>query len=308
MRNSGRTKRSRARSLQLAAGCLALTALSPTATAQDSTSLEDMIVTATRVARSPDTVPANVTVITAADIARTTAQNVPDVLKYAAGLQVADMTGSGRQSIVDIRGFGDETATFNTLVLVDGRRMNGPDMSNVDWSTIPLERIERIEIVRGGGSVQYGNNAVGGVINIITKKGADRPVLQSETVVESYGGFRQSLGLSGAAGPWRYSITGSYRDSDGYRENSYFRNASEGLRLAYDADGAVALDLSAGVKRDRYGLPAGLPEAQDRREVLINSGLRSQCPRRLDLIRLLARDHPAEVDAVASHVIQPASA
>ena len=65
----------------------------------------------------------------------------------------------GKSASVDIRGFG-ETAPLNTLVLVDGRRVNEIDLSGVDWTQIPLDQIERIEIVRGAGSVLYGDNAL----------------------------------------------------------------------------------------------------------------------------------------------------
>ena len=74
---------------------------------------------------------------------------------------------------MDRSGFG-ETAALNTLVLVDGWRLNNPDLSGADWKLIPLDRVARIEIVRGSrGSVLYGDNATDSVINIITKQGAD---------------------------------------------------------------------------------------------------------------------------------------
>ena len=89
------------------------------------------------------------------------------------GVVVRDFYGTGKTASVDIRGFG-ETAPLNVLVLVDGRRVNEIDLSGTDWTQIPIDQIERIEIVRGAGSVLYGDNAVGGVINIITKK-PDKP-------------------------------------------------------------------------------------------------------------------------------------
>lgn len=225
----------------------------------------EMVVTAARTERAAVTTPANVTVITAADIAASSAQTVPDVLKYCAAVGVADWTGTGRTAVVDARGFG-ETAPANVLVLVDGRQLNAPDMSGVDWTTIPLERIDRIEVVRGGNSVLYGDHAVGAVINIRTRKSAVRPVLSAETVVASDRTVRQSLGLAGAEGPLYYALNGSYADTDGYRHNSYFRNRTAGLTLGYDADTWFNLELSAGTKSDRYGMPGAIRDNRDRTE------------------------------------------
>ena len=131
--------------------------------------LEEVVVTATRDAEEIRKIPANVTVITKEEIEQTHARTVVDVLRDKVDVVVTDFYGNGKSSAVDIRGFG-ETGPLNTLVLVDGRRVNEIDLSGVDWSQIPLDQVERIEIVRGAGSVLYGDNAVGGVINIITKK------------------------------------------------------------------------------------------------------------------------------------------
>ncbi len=225
--------------------------------------LADMVVTAAPESLDLAAVPANVSVITAADIAEMNAATIPDVLKYLAGVNVADWTGSGRSSTVDIRGFG-ETAGANVLVLVDGRRVNAPDLSGTDWTTIPLERIARIEVVRGGAGTLYGDNATAGVINIITRKGEGRPTFTSETTVGSNSEFGQRLTLSGGWGALGYVLDGSYRALKGYRTNSYFRNRSSGIRLSFDPQTWVRLDFSAGVKRDHYGLPGTVGPGQDR--------------------------------------------
>src|SRR4030043_232451 len=115
------------------------------------------------------TTPANVTVITREEIEKSNSQTVIDLVRTEVGVVVRDYYGTGKTASVDIRGFG-ETGPLNTLVLVDGRRVNEIDLSGVDWTQIPLDQIERIEILRGPGSVLYGDNAVGGVINIITRK------------------------------------------------------------------------------------------------------------------------------------------
>src|SRR4030043_625099 len=132
--------------------------------------LEEVVVTATRYEEQPSKVSSNITVITEKDINSSSAQNIPELLRTEIGIQVNDITGNRRNYTVDLRGFG-ETASLNTLVLVDGRRINQPDLSGVDWTEIPLERVKRIEIIRGGrGSILYGDNTTGGVINIIKKK------------------------------------------------------------------------------------------------------------------------------------------
>ena len=226
--------------------------------------LKDMVITASRNIRNKHTIPSSTTVITSEDIARSTAQNVPDLIKFYAGIQVVDITANGRKTNVDIRGFG-ETAFSNTLALIDGRRINGSDLSGVDWTTVPLERIERIEIVRGGSSVLYGDNAVGGVINIITKKGylkkKNNLVVGGNT--GSYSMHNPWFDYSGSQldGSLSYSINGSYFDTDGFRDNGFFRSRTAGFGLNYD--GLFLLELSGGAKDDRYGLPGSIPESAD---------------------------------------------
>ncbi|OHE61311.1 MAG: hypothetical protein A2Z47_14800 [Thermodesulfovibrio sp. RBG_19FT_COMBO_42_12] len=222
--------------------------------------LEEVIVTATRYEEQPSKVPANITVITEEDINNSSAQNIPELLRTEIGILVNDITGNRRNYTVDLRGFG-ETAPLNTLVLVDGRRINQPDLSGVDWTEIPLERVKKIEIIRGGrGSILYGDNATGGVINIITKEG-DALNAGGELSAGSYGTFKSSAYLNGSLKGLTVSLTGNYLISDGYRDNSNTEAKDVGLNASYAIKDFIKLHFSTGYHKDDTGLPGALKES-----------------------------------------------
>lgn len=219
---------------------------------------EQVTVTASRYREKTVRVPANVSVITEEDIAASTAVDIPSLLRTLANVQVIDITGNRRHYSVDLRGIG-ETAASNTLVLVDGRRVNLP---SVDWIHIPLERVRRIEITRGGrGSVLYGDNAGAGVINIITREeGPTR--LNLEMSGGSYGSLRPSGQVSGTRGGVSYGAAGSYFQSDNYRDNSDLQGGDVGGRLGFTLGDRGRLDVSGGFHTDNVGLPGAIRESQ----------------------------------------------
>ena len=219
--------------------------------------LEPVVVTATRDAQEIRKVPANITVITEEKIKESNAQVVTDVLKNEVGVVVRDYFGTGKTATLDIRGFG-ETGPLNTLVLVDGRRVNEIDLSGVDWTQIPLDQVERIEIVRGPGSVLYGDNAVGGVINIITKKPEKPFSANVEGVIGSYSYNKEAASVSGKWGPLSAILNASHSSTEGYRDNGFFRAEDAGVKLIYDLNNAVSFNISGGFHRDDAGLPFGL--------------------------------------------------
>ena len=232
--------------------------------------LEEVVVTATRDTQEIRKIPANVTVITKEEIGQSNAQNVVDLLRNEADIQVEDYYGNGKSAVVDIRGFG-ETGPLNTLVLVDGRRVNAIDLSGVDWTQIPLDQVERIEIIRGGGSVLYGDNAAGGVINIITKKPEKPFSASAEVVGGSYGYNRESASVSGKWGPLSAILNTSHNSTDGYRENAFLRAEDVGGKVTYDLNENISFNLSGSFHQDDQGLPGALPKAiyeVDRRATL----------------------------------------
>jgi iron complex outermembrane receptor protein len=193
-------------------------------------------------------------------IEQSTAQNVVDLLKDQADVVVRDFYGNGKSASVDIRGFG-ETANLNVLVLVDGRRVNDIDLSGVDWTQIPKDQVERIEIVRGSGSVLYGDNATGGVINIITKRPQKPFTAQAEGVGGSYGYYKGTASVGGAWGPLSAILSANYQDTDGYRENGFLRAKDVGGKIIYDLSKDISFNLSGSFHQDDTGLPGPLPKA-----------------------------------------------
>ena len=218
------------------AGFAAL-ALASTASAQtQQETLPTINVDSSRLA-SIGIVGASTTVITSEDIARSPGQTIQDVLATVPGVQVQTLFGgvNGASTAVDLRGFG-AFASSNTLFLINGRRLNEADLQGVDLSTIPLQSIERIEITRGNsGAVLYGDNAVGGVVNIVTKTGAgaEKPVaLRVEGGVGSYGQKEGNVSASVNSGPWSSAAFGNLVQSDGYRCEQRTRSAQRCWRSA----------------------------------------------------------------------------
>jgi len=229
--------------------------------AEEKISIEEVVVTATRYEEKVADVPANVSVITRKDIENSTAQNIPELLRTEAGVLVNDITGNSRSFTVDLRGFG-ETSALNTLVLVDGRRINQADLSGVDWLNIPLDRVSRIEIIRGSrASVLYGDNATEGVINIITKEGTGGFNGGANVAGGSLGTLKSDAYLSGGVKDFSFYLSGNYFSSDGYRDNSQTASKDLGANATYYVKDFMKIDFSTGWHHDNTGLPGALKES-----------------------------------------------
>lgn len=223
--------------------------------------LPEVVVTATRTASEIEKVPASITVITQEEIKNSNAGSIPDLLSSGEGIVVRNLIGNGKSAQVDLRGYG-ETGPYNTLVLVDGRRVNAIDLSGVDWTQIPVDQVERIEIVRGTGTVLYGDNAVGGVINIITKTPSKGFAAKSGVTFGSYGHKRLEASASGGYDKIATSINASYDTTDGYRDNNRYEAKDIGGKIVFDASESLSFNLSGSSHEDEFGLPGALTEAQ----------------------------------------------
>ncbi len=203
---------------------------------------------------------ASSTVITAEDIARSPAQTLPEIIAQVPGVQLQSLYGGvgGAGTSVDLRGFG-AFATANTLLLINGRRVNDIDLQGVDFSTIPRDSIERIEITKGNsGAVLYGDNAVGGVINIITKTGVNGPPLAGrvEGGVGSFGQVLGSASVTTNSGPWSSSFFGNGISSDGYRTNNALKQENGVGEVRYTTPDFTAFFNVSG-DNQRLGFPGG---------------------------------------------------
>jgi iron complex outermembrane receptor protein len=235
--------------------------------AEEAVSLEKIVVTPYRYEETLGKTASSVTVITPAEIKNANAEKTVDMLRSVPGVTVRDWYGNGVTATVDMAGFGGQAA-LNVLVLVDGRRVNDIDLSGVDWNQIPLDQVERIEVIRGGSaSVLYGDNASSGVINIITKKGSGKPKFNLETQYGSYDMNAQKLSLGGDIDKkFSYWFGAGHQANHGYRNNTFNKTTDFASKLAYNFNDALSAHFNSGFHTAAYGMPGALWQANLDRE------------------------------------------
>jgi iron complex outermembrane receptor protein len=232
------------------------------------TQLPTIVVSASRVEQQRIETPASITLITRREIEASGARDLPQLLQAIGGVQIDSLYGTAHNASVDMRGFGP-TASANTLVLVDGRRLNNSgDSAAPDLASIDLHRVERIEIVQGSAGTLYGNQAVGGLINIIT-----RTPKTFEASVE--GGLGSHRGRSLHAdlsqrldNGLAYRVSANRKSADNYRDNNRTEQQNLNLRIDYEHDGGQ-LFIEQQAVDDELQLPGSLfadEMALDRRQ------------------------------------------
>ncbi len=203
------------RFLLLSAASLGAVSLSATASAQDaSPSSETIVITATRSARSITDVPASVSVLDSQQIEGTAAKTLDDVLRRepSVDLPLASSYQVHPTALnISMRGLGG----IRALVLLDGVPLNDPFFGYIQWSQVPLETIDRVEIVRGGGATLWGNYAMGGVINVLTWP-IDRTELIAQAAGGSYGSYRADGHAAFAGGGFGIGLDAGINHTDGY--------------------------------------------------------------------------------------------
>ncbi len=200
------------------------------------TSVEPIVVSAKRFATSIDTAPVNITTITAQQIENSNATHLSQVLEMQAGVYIKDLFGiTGSKSSADLGGFG-ASGGHNTLILINGRRQNDVDLTGANLAVIPLNSIAKIEIIHGSSAVLYGDNAVSGVINIVTKSGYE----QDQGMASISGGSFSTKGIdasySKSIDNTAFFIAADVVQSDGYRDESEFDQKSLVTEISQSSD------------------------------------------------------------------------
>jgi len=222
--------------------------------------LEEVVVTSTRLPGdivSIYDIPAKITVITAEQIRDSGAKTIQEAVQYETGIVSYDQNGNPFQSTVDLRGFSGQPFPA-TSVFVDGVRMNEPDTNVANVDLIPLESIERIEIIPGSSAI-YGKNALGGVINIMTKRGGDRRQATADILAGSFHRERYGLNSSGPLGKFDYATSFTRETEDGYRDESDSRISRYFGKLGAHPTDGTDLTVSYTYTKDRLLQAGTLP-------------------------------------------------
>ncbi|HED3065767.1 TPA: TonB-dependent receptor [Kluyvera ascorbata] len=215
---------------------------------------ETLVVTANRSESSLWESPATIQVIDHQTLQNSTSTSIADDLQDIPGVEITDNALAGRKQI-RIRG----EASSRVLILIDGQEVTYQRAGQNYGGGLLIDEssLERIEVVKGPYSVLYGSQAIGGVVNFITKKGGDKPLAGTVKAVynSATAGWEESAAAWGSIGQFDYRINGSYSDQgdrdtpDGRLPNTNFRNNSQGVWLGYNLD-----NQHFGLSLDRYKL------------------------------------------------------
>jgi vitamin B12 transporter len=236
--------------------------------------LPDLVVTADRTSEPISHTGSSISVVDNATIAATNPGSLVDALRTVPGLDITETGGPGSTTTVRLRGAN----TGQTLVMIDGIRINDPTAASgdFDFSTLAPGIIDHVEVLKGPQSALYGSDAIGGVINIITKKGTGPAQFNVRTEAGAYGTVATTGSVIGSQGPWSYAATGSGEHSNGFSRYGYripaieakfpnglerdgFDRTAGSARIGYDAGEGVRLEsgIMSSFTRSAYDAATG---------------------------------------------------
>jgi outer membrane receptor for ferrienterochelin and colicins len=177
--------------------------------------LDEVVVTASRYEESIMDTPVSIEVIDQEEIEESNAQNVAELISSIAGVQITNYGGPAGSKTINIRG----SDSNQVLVLIDGQSINTKMIGDVDLGQILISNVKRVEVLKGPASAIYGANALGGVVNIITKNGSDNEGLKLDLGIGSFNTYKTALNYGLVFDKSEVLITAETLNSDGFRDN-----------------------------------------------------------------------------------------
>lgn len=259
-----------------------LSGLPPAAADEEIIRLDPVVVTATRTPETADETLASVTVVDRQEIERLQARTVADALRGIPGLGISNSGGPGQPTSFFLRGSDSD----HVLVLIDGVKVGSPTLGVAPFQDFPIDQVERIEVVRGPRSSLYGSEAIGGVIQIFTRKGGGPLTPRASLGGGSYGTTNASMGLSGGGEQGWFDLSGRFEDSSGFNactgkpfvggcfvdqpDRDGLSNRAGHVRAGYRFQDLAELDLHwlrSGTHTDYDGGPFGGNRSQTNQQI-----------------------------------------
>ena len=250
----------------------------------------EMVVTADREPEPISRTGSSISVVKGETLATSNPGSLVDALRTVPGLDISESGGPGSTTNIRLRGAN----TGQTLVMIDGIRINDPTAASgdFDFAMFAPSAIERIEVLKGPQSALYGSDAMGGVVNIITKKGSGPAQFNVRTEGGSYGTAVTNGSMIGSSGPWSYAVTGGGQHSNGFSRFGYrippleakygplerdgFDRVGGSARIGYDAGEGVRLEagMLSSFTRSAYDQSTGaFPDTPSSATTAAGSGL-----------------------------------
>jgi vitamin B12 transporter len=214
--------------------------------------LPEIVVTATRVEEPTEETTQDITVITAEEIRNRGIEFVADIFRQISDINVVQNGGFGKNATIFLRGCSPN----QIVIMIDGVKIKSPTTGSFDFSGLTVDDIERIEIVKGAQSTLYGSEAMAGVINIITKRGKDKPKVTLRLEGGSYTTTKTSLNLSGSTTTVDYRLTVSYFNTEGISvaktgsEDDSYKNSTFSAKVGVRPFENLLIDLNTRYYKD----------------------------------------------------------
>lgn len=222
----------------------------PAAAASTPPQPAEMVVTADRKPEPISRTGSSISVVKGETLATSNPGSLVDALRTVPGLDISESGGPGATANIRLRGAN----TGQTLVMIDGIRVNDPSAASgdFDFALVAPSAIERVEVLKGPQSALYGSDAMGGVVNIITRKGSGPAQFNVRTEGGSYGTAVTTGSVAGSSGPWTYAVSGGGQHSNGFSRYGYRIPTLEARYGPLERDGFDRIGGSA-----RFGYDAG---------------------------------------------------